>query len=52
MSIFDNLPPHLEKSIAFRPAPGDLKSEGNTARKRAAVLLQVGQFGFESDRLL
>jgi hypothetical protein len=50
MSIFDKLPPHLEKSIAFRPAPGDLKSQGNTARKRAAVLAQVGRFEFKSDR--
>jgi len=50
MSIFNKLSPHIEKSIAFRPAPGDLKSAGNTARKRAAVLAQVGRFEFKSDR--
>jgi hypothetical protein len=50
MSIFNKSSPHIEKSIAFRPAPGDLKSAGNTARKRAAVLAQVGRFEFKSDR--
>lgn len=50
ISIFHKSESNQVDSIAFRPVPGDLKSEGNTNRKRAAVLAQVGRFEFQSDR--
>ena len=50
MSIFYKSSSDSQQSIAMQPAPGDLKSEGNIQRKRAAILAQVGRFEFRSDR--
>ena len=50
MSVFQRGEPSRHSSIALQPTPGDLKSEGNTDRKRSAVLAQVGRFEFRSDR--
>jgi len=48
MSIFRKMKPSDEKSIAFRPTPNDLKSEGNIARKLAALLSQVNGYEFKT----
>jgi hypothetical protein len=48
MSIFRKMNPSDEKSIAFRPTPNDLKSEGNIARKLAALLSQVNGYEFKT----
>ncbi len=50
MTIFCRATPRQSESIALQIAPGDLKSEGNTNRKRAAMLAQVGRFEFETNR--
>ena len=50
ISVFCKSKPNQGISIAFRPAPGDIKSEGNINRKRSAILAQVGRFEFQSDR--
>ena len=48
MTVLQRVVPDEQTGIAFRPAPGDLKSEGNTNRKRAAILSQVGRFKFHT----
>jgi len=48
MTIFQRTKPTEQTGTAFQPAPGDLKSEGNTNRKRAAILTQVGRYEFQS----
>jgi hypothetical protein len=48
MSIFRKMNPSDETSTAFRPTPNDLKSEGNIARKLAALLSQVNEYEFKT----
>lgn len=48
MTVFRRTKPIEQAGIALRPAPGDIKSEGNTDRKRAALLSHVGRFEFQS----
>ena len=48
MSIFRKMKPSDEKSIAFRPTPNDLKSEGNIARKLAALLSHMNGYEFKT----
>ena len=50
MSVFRRAEPDQKESIALQPAPGDLKSEGNIDRKRAALRAQVGRFEFKTNR--
>ena len=50
MTIFCRDEPTDTTSIALQPAPGDIKSEGNIERKRAALLAQVGRFEFKTNR--
>ena len=50
MAIFRRTESSQTESIALQPAPGDLKSEGNLNRKRAALLTQVGRFEFKTNR--
>ncbi|AKU90923.1 BREX-6 system adenine-specific DNA-methyltransferase PglX [Vulgatibacter incomptus] len=53
MSIFRRSPPAAEASVALQPTPLSDKSydRGRTARKRAALLAQVGRLEFDVDRL-
>ena len=46
MTIFQKTKAGQSKSVALQPAPGDLKTEDNTNRKRAALICQAGRFEF------
>ncbi|MEN8443950.1 MAG: BREX-6 system adenine-specific DNA-methyltransferase PglX, partial [Cyanobacteria bacterium J06555_13] len=50
MSIFRKTAPGFSERIALQPTPGDLKSEGNIARKKAALSAQSGLFRFQANR--
>ncbi len=52
MSLFQKATPNKARSIAIQPTPlnDNSRDSGRTKRKRAAVLLQIGQFEFDTSQ--